>query len=664
MLERIAEFICTTVWSKGSESPTACDPKLPSAQSRKGECTIRSTGTALSGNGKNIDQGGPAFSGRLFLLRLVRPHLKSIVLGLAAALGESAANLLEPWPLKIVFDYVLKDHPVQGWWGRFLAGVVAVDKISVLAFAAGAVLLIALLGGATSYLQKHFTTGVGQWVAHDLRRALYSHIQRLSLAYHDNKRTGDLISRATVDIESIQSFIATGLLAIAIDSITIIGMIVIMFFLNWEFTMIALSVIPPLFLVIYSYTRKIKAASREVRQKEGEIASFVAEILSSIRVVKAFSREDYELRRLEERSLENVETALRARNLKSKLTPIVELIVALGTCLVIWFGARMVLAGALSAGSLIVFILYLGKLYKPIQNLSKVVDSYSRAAAGYERIREVMELDYRVDDLPDARPAQPFRGRIEFENVSFGYHSNHPVLRNISFEVAPGQLAALVGPTGAGKTTIISLIPRFYDPDEGVVRIDGADVRRLVQKSMRRQISFVLQETLLFRAPVWENIAYGKPEATRDEIIRATKLANAHEFVDRLPEGYDTMIGERGVTLSGGQRQRIAIARAIIRNAPILILDEPSSGLDAASEKLVFDALDHLVEGKTTLVIAHRLSTIQKADAIFVLRNGSIVERGRHAELIRMGGLYAELYQLQFIRADELVRDVPDPKSF
>lgn len=575
------------------------------------------------------------------------------MLGLVAALGESASNLLEPWPLKIVFDYVLKDRPVHGWWGRLLAGIASVDTLSVLAFAVAAVLLIALLGGAASYAQKHFTTSVGQWVAHDLRRALYSHIQRLSLAYHDNKRTGDLISRATVDIESIQSFIATGLLAIAIDGVTIVGMIGVMFFLNWKFTLIALSVIPPLFLVIYSFTRKIKAASREVRKKEGEIASFVAEILSSIRVVKAFAREDYELRRLEERSLENVETALRARNLKAKLTPIVEMIVALGTCLVIWFGAKMVLAGSLSAGSLIVFILYLGKLYKPIQNLSKVVDSYSRAAAGYERIREVMELDYRVDDLPNARPAPPFRGRIQFENVSFGYRTDHPVLRDVTFEVAPGQLAALVGPTGAGKTTIISLIPRFYDPDKGVVRIDGIDVRRLVQKSMRRQISFVLQETLLFRAPVWENIAYGRPEATRDEIVRATQLANAHEFVERLPEGYDTMVGERGVTLSGGQRQRIAIARAIIRNAPILILDEPSSGLDANSEKLVFDALDHLVEGKTTLVIAHRLSTIQRADVIFVLRNGTIIEQGKHSELLRIGGLYAELHHLQFNRTDE-----------
>ncbi len=584
---------------------------------------------------------------------LLKPHTKALLIGFLAAIGEALANMAEPWPLKIVFDDILKSRPVHGWADRLLH-ITGQDKAAILGFAVAAVLLIAIIGAISSYTHKYFTTSVGQWVMHDLRRTLYSHVQRLSLAYHDQKRTGDLISRVTVDIDAIQSFITSGLLGVLVDCLTIAGMVAIMLFTNWRFTLIALSVVPLLFLVIYTFTRRIKRASREVRKKEGEIASVVTEVLSSMRVVKAFAREDYELRRLEEQSLENVDIALRARSLKAKLMPLVELIVAVGTCLVFWFGVRMVLAGSLTPGSLLVFIAYLGKMYKPIQDLSKMSDSFSKAAVGYERIQEVLETNHIVADLLDARPAPRFRGRIQFENVSFSYNSKYPVLRNLSFDVEPGQVAALAGPTGAGKTTIISLIPRFYDPDSGVIRIDGWDVRRLKQKSLRQQISFVLQETLLFHAPVWENIAYGKPEASRSEIIRASHLANAHEFIEKLPEAYDTIIGERGVTLSGGQRQRIAIARAVIRDTPILILDEPSSGLDAASEKLVFEALDHLMEGKTAIVIAHRLSTIRRADAIFVVKDGSIVERGRHDELLKLNGLYAEHYRIQFLK------DVPE----
>src|SRR5438132_8145657 len=287
-------------------------------------------------------------------------------------------------------------------------------------------------------------------------------------------------------------------------------------------------------------------------------------------------------------------------------------------------------------------------MYKPMQELSKMTDAYSKAAVGYERIQEVLQTDKEVKDLPRSRPAPSFIGQIEFEHVHFYYTQDAPILKDVSFKIEPGQVAAFVGPTGAGKTTIISLIPRFYDPHAGRVRIDGYDVRGLKQKSLRQQISFVLQETLLFRAPVWQNIAYGKPEASRAEIIRAAKLANADEFIDRMPEGYDTMIGEHGATLSGGQRQRITIARAIIRNAPILILDEPSAGLDAESEKLVFDALGNLMEGKTSIVIAHRLATVIRADVIFVIDDGKVVEQGTHAELLAGGGLYSRLYELQF----------------
>jgi ATP-binding cassette, subfamily B, bacterial len=596
---------------------------------------------------------------RFRITDLLRPHSKALALGLLAVVGEGVANLLEPWPLKIVFDSVLRSRPVHGWLNQLIQSTAGQDKMAVLKFAAAAVILIAVVGAVCSYTEKYTTTSVGQWVMHDLRRTLYSHIQRLSLAYHDQKQTGDLISRVTSDIDAIQSFIASGLLGALVNCLTLVGMVGVMFYINWRFTLVALSVAPVLFTVVYTYTRRIKKAAREVRKKEGEIVSVLEEVISSIRVVKAFAREDYEQRRLEEESLEGVEIALRARGLKAKLSPFVEVIVAVGTCLVLWFGAGMVLNGSLSAGSLIIFIMYLSKMYKPMQELSKMTDTYSKAAVGYERILEVLETDQQVKDLPGARLAPRFKGRIEFERVHFAYTPGGPVLKGVSFRVEPGQLAALVGPTGAGKTTIISLIARFYDPDSGAVKIDGSDVRRFRQKSLRQQISFVLQETLLFRAPVWQNIAYGRPDASRSEILRAAELANAHEFIEKLPEGYDTMVGERGVTLSGGQRQRIAIARAIIRHTPILIMDEPTSGLDAASEQLVLEALERLMEGRTSIVIAHRLSTIRRAGVIFVVDDGRIVESGNHEGLLNRDGLYAALYEAQFQRQEEVANPLP-----
>jgi ATP-binding cassette, subfamily B, bacterial len=577
------------------------------------------------------------------------------VIGFAAVIGEGIASLLQPWPLKIVFDDVLKakSSGAHGWLYHLIGSTVGSSPLGILKFAALAALAIAVLNALCSYTEKYLTTSVGQWVTHDLRRTLYSHVQRLSLAYHDHKQTGDLISRVTSDIEAIQSFITSGLLGVMVDCITLVGMVTVMLYMNWQFTLVALSITPILFTVVFTYTRRIKKASREVRKKEGEIVSTIQEVLSSIRVVKAFAREDYEQRRLEADSLQSVEIVMRARGLKAKLTPLVDIMVGVGTTIVLWFGARLVLTGGLGAGSLIVFISYLGKMYKPMQDLSKMTDGYSKAAVGYERIREVLETTRAVDDWPGARQAPRFRGEIEFDHVNFEYEPACPVLKDICFRIKPGQLAALVGPTGAGKTTVISLILRFYDPRSGMVCIDGFDVRRFTQKSLREQISLVLQDTVLFHGPVWQNIAYGRPGASRDEILCAAEIANADEFIERLPQGYDTILGERGVTLSGGQRQRIAIARAVIRNSPILILDEPSSNLDAGSEKLVFEALERLMYDRTSIVIAHRLSTIRCADRIFVMNDGQIVEGGRHEELMRADGLYARLSALQLNQRQE-----------
>src|SRR5947207_11171691 len=499
---------------------------------------------------------------KIRIIDLLYPHWGTLSLAFIAVLGESITDLLEPWPLKIVFDYVFGAKRMPDWLASIVS-YLGTDKFSILNFAVLAVIVIAIFGAVSSYVEKYLTTSVGQWVLHDLRRVLYSHIQRLSLSYHDQKRTGDLISRVTTDIDAVQSLISQVMLGMLVNVLTLAGMMIVMLYLNWAFTVIALLVAPALFFVVYHYTHRIKNASRAMRRQEGEVVSVLEEVLSSIRVVKAFAREDYEQQRFERESRESVEKALEARNFKAKLPPLVEIIVAAGTCLVLWYGARLVLTGALTSGELLVFLLYLGKMYKPMRELSKMTDTISKASVGWERIREVLENETQVRDLPGAKRAPRFKGGIEFDHVRFAYNGNGAVLEDLSIQIKPGQMVALVGPTGAGKTTIVSLLPRFYEANGGQIRIDGTDIRKFKQKSLREQISFVLQETLLFRATVAQNIAYGKPQATHEEIIRAARLANADEFIDRMEDGYETMIDDRGVTLSGGQRQRITIARGI-----------------------------------------------------------------------------------------------------
>ncbi|HYJ45155.1 MAG TPA: ABC transporter ATP-binding protein, partial [Pyrinomonadaceae bacterium] len=405
--------------------------------------------------------------------QLVRPYWKYLAVAFVAIIIESGGDLLEPWPLKIVLDYVIGQKQTPAWLSGAVGATFGHDKFAFLNFAAVAVVTIALIGAVATYTEKYLTTSVGQRVMHDLRNRVYHHIQWLSLPYHEKHKTGDLIIRVTSDIDAIQDFISQALLGVLVNVLTLLGMLAVMFYLDWRFTLIALSVSPILFIVVYNFTRRIKQATREVKKKEGEIASVVQETLSSIRVVVAFAREDYESRRLYKESLESVDIALRARSVKAKLVPAVEVIVAAGTCMVLWYGARLVLSGEISAGAMIVFILYLGKMYKPMRDLSKMTDVISKASIGFERIREVLETESQVRDLPGAKRAPELRGEIEFERVTFGYDPARPILRELSLKIEPGQFAALVGPTGAGKSTLISLVPRFYDPQSGSIKIDG-----------------------------------------------------------------------------------------------------------------------------------------------------------------------------------------------
>jgi len=584
---------------------------------------------------------------RLRLGRILRPHWKPLVFAFLAVLGETAADLLEPWPVTIVVDSVLGGKKAPAALSGFISTVFGTNTTAILEFALASVLVIAIVGGISAYVEKYLTTSVSQWVAHDMRLLLYQRIQRLSLAEHGKSRAGDLITRVTKDIDAIQDFIDTALLGIVVNIATLVGMVGIMLYVSWRFTLIGLSVAPPLGLFVYFYSRRIKEASRAVKKKESELMSGVAEVLTSIQVVQAFAREDYEDRRFSSESRQNVEAGLEARSIKAKLSPLVDVFVAVGTCLVLGYGVVLVRRGDLTTGVLIVFLMYLKKTYKPLKDLSKMANTLSKASVSFDRVQEVIGVESGIHDSPTAVPAPAFNGLVEFDNITFGYEKDRDILKNVSLRIEPGQVAAIVGPSGMGKSTIASLLPRFFDPSEGAVKIDGHDIREFTLKSIRDQISFVLQDSLLFRGTIWENLCYGKPDADPMATIEAAQMANAHDFIMALPQGYGTMVAERGTTLSGGQRRRIAIARAIVRNTPILILDEPTTGLDAASEFTVTEALERLMKGRTCIVVAHHLDTIRRADIIFVVKDTSVVERGTHDELVALRGVYHDLYELQ-----------------
>ena len=498
-----------------------------------------------------------------------------------------------------------------------------------------------------SYLANYYTESVGQWVANDLRMRTYHHLQYLSLRYYDSHQSGVLLSTITADVLTIQNFASSATLGMLVDMFTIVGMIVVMFCMNWDFTLIAVGVTPLLLLLASRFKKAVKKSTHEVRKQQSNIVAVVQQDLESIRVVKAFGRQELEQEALATVSRATVAAALKAREVKAMLSPIVSIIVACCIAFVLWRGSMLILTRGMTAGELTVFLSYLASFFKPVKDLASMNNSIAQTAVAVERVRTILDADAILPEKPDARE-QAIRGEIVFDHVAFAYDENCPVLRDVSFTVKPGQTVGVVGPTGGGKSTIMSLIPRFYDPTAGAIRIDGIDLRDYRLKTLRDQIGYVLQETVLFRGTVRDNIAYGRDGATEEEIVEAAKLANADEFISRMPNGYETMVGDRGDTLSGGQRQRIGIARAIIRNNPILILDEPTAALDTESERLVIEALTRLMKGRTVLTIAHRLSTIRDADSIIVLKNGVVAEQGSHAQLMALGGTYAELYNIQF----------------
>ncbi|MDZ7995959.1 MAG: ABC transporter ATP-binding protein [Nostoc sp. EfeVER01] len=573
----------------------------------------------------------------------IRPQSGLLLISAITLIADVGLRVLEPWPLKFVFDYVL----LRGDKINNIPVIASLEPITLLTFSAVAVLLITGLRALAAYWSTVGLATVGSRVMAKVRNHLYCHLQDLSLAYHTKARSGDLIIRVSSDASRLQEIMITAALPLVVSILTLFGMIGVMFWMNPTLTLLSLFTLPLFWLVTNRLSQRIKDSSLKQRHQEGAVAATAAESIAAIKLVKALSLQDAFARVFAQQNQRSLKESVKTQRLAAHLERTVDAVIALGTAIVLWYGSWLALRDALTPGDVLVFLTYLKNAFKPVQNFAKYTGRLAKAAASSERILDVLNQQPDVYDLPDAIPAPIFRGAVRFDRVHFAYESGQVLLQEINLNIQPGQQVAIVGTSGGGKSTLVSLLLRLYDPTSGRVMIDGRDIREYTLASLRPQISVVLQDSLLFAASIRENIAYGIAGVSDAEIEDATRLANAHDFIQALPQGYDTLVGERGATLSGGQRQRIAIARAAIRQAPILILDEPTTGLDKGNEKAVIDALQQLSENRTTFLITHDLYLATRADMILYLENGQVVEQGTHLELMQQNGRYAALYQVQ-----------------
>ena len=585
------------------------------------------------------------------LLPYLRGYHWSIVWALLQVLLIAGFELLKPWPLQIVIDNVLSGKPLS------LAGVSA-SPGTLLLFACVGIVVVHFGAGAFTLLHNYTAIRIGQNMVNDLRGSIYAHLQRLSLAFHGRQRVGDLLYRITADSFAVQTMIMNGALPILSALVLLAGMLIVLFPLNPVLTMLALTVVPVLFVLISLFNRRIVEVAGDVRTTESRVYSLVQWAMSSIKLVQAFTKEEEEHRRFMGASRESLQATLRLYSWQTLYSGSVNLVIAAGTALVVFAGARAVSSGTLSVGQLIVFISYLAQLYAPINQITQSWGLIAGARVGARRIFEILDTE---PDLPDGKrdfPPSGARGQVAWSGVSFRYRADTPVLTSVNLKIPAAAKIAVVGPTGAGKSTLLGLLPRFYDPSAGSVAIDGLDVREYTLKSLRNQIAMVLQPPLIFPLSVRDNIAYGRPGADDTAIEHAAQLARINDLVESLPAGYDTLLGESGASLSEGEKQRITIARALLRDAPILILDEPTSALDVTTEALVMAGIERLMVGRTTFIIAHRLSTVRRCDRIVVLRDGIIVEQGTLTELLGLDGFFAEYYRTQFGPEEEHAKEI------
>lgn len=564
-------------------------------------------------------------------LQYVKPYLvRALCAAFCTAVAAGGTAYL-PWIIKDMVDQVLKEKNTE-----------------MLNYIVISIIVVFIIRGFAFYGQSYLMHYVGQRVIIDIRKAVFEKLQRLSLTFYDKNKTGTIMSYVTNDVNALQSAMVENVVEMVTESVILIASIVMMIYLDWRLFLVTFSTFPVVLLFIDWFGKRIRRSGSRIQEATADITSVLQETVSSARVIKSFVRENYEINRFERENLNNFRANMKYAQLSATLTPTIEFVAAVGVTIILWYGGNSVIDGQITAGSLVAFLTYAVNISNPIKRLSRVIGNIQKALAAAQRVFDVLDLPETIKNAPDAKALPIVKGNVRFNDVTFAYDPGEVVLNHVSFDVKPGEMIAFVGPSGAGKSTVASLLPRFYDVTDGSITIDGQDIRSVTLDSLREQVGIVPQETVLFNGSVYDNILYGRLDATKEEVEAAAKAANAHNFIMELPKGYETMLGDRGVNISGGQRQRISIARAILKNPQILILDEATSALDTESERVVQEALDRLMIGRTSFVIAHRLSTIKNADKIMVLEKGSLVEAGTHDELMAKNGLYAHLYKIQY----------------